>query len=603
MWLRVKVLLLGVIFLALVLAAVSIIFPRGPLRHAACGNNLSESARQELEAYLATKTAVLTSMPSHPSSDEVLQKVEEIYCRNLRISRQDAQKLVAEQFRQSPLGLYALNRYLSDQMDERSDKTEAASAKLGYCKYLCEIYPDARISLMAFDHLWEAAPDRLGTCDQYIRKGLDSKLGVFALVRKGDGCVDAGLDAEAALCYLKAWQKEPARGKKLYSALCSIWLPRGDWVYPAMISDRYVETPALDFVKTRAVAEIQTICDACSHNPTAAPARLWNASANEEPLQELLNDERAPVYWRTKAALILAKSLLEIGRTTEASEILRKTQRLLSEKEQVPSDCVHLCLAAFLLSGDAGRSQVRPESPGVFLKVLAGQSDLAQTREAFLRLAEGALRLTPPDEQAYYAFLVAQRYLDGSDIKKALETLKAASQIEGTSLRLKQDAVLEEARIYAEEWHAYYQAGKLCAEFCSKLAKEGVPEDVRYKAGMYYFRAQAYDDALVQFQNLFSDDQNERTKTASEFMVGLCHLQKGNSEVAIQSFRDFAARYPDSDLSSRALYLEGMCHLSSQRYDDALACFHNLIARYPESEYAKRAKEYVTRLANLGDKK
>jgi len=601
--LRIKKLFFLLIWILVAVAALfALVLPRRSGRDTAPSSGLSESARRELEVYLTEQSAVLASIPSHLLSDEVFQKVAAVYRKDLRIDQCRAEELIAEQFCESPLGLYALRRYLSEPAEGESAGTDSASTRLEFCKHLCENYHDTRISLMAFDHLWKSAPNRLDVCEQYIAKDPDSKFGVFALMRKGDTYLGAGQDALAALCYLKAWQKEPERGKKLYGSLRDIWLAHGDWIHPVLMSGDYVESRVLDPIKARALSEIQAICDACSHDAACPPARLWNADVNKGSLKEVLSDEHVPVQWRAKAGLVLAGSLLDIGKRTEAIAAFQQAHRLLSEKGQSLLECVDLGVAVFLLRDVPPRDK-QPESFKQSLELLRSQADLSQIRETFLELAKRSFDLITPDEQAYYTHLVAQRYLDDSDIKKALETLILTSQIEGTSLRLRQDAVLEEAKIYADEWHAYYQAGKLCAEFCSKLAKEDVPEDVCYKAGMYYFRAQAYDDALLQFQKLLSDDRNEPTKTASEFMIGLCHMQKGNSEVAIQSFRDFASRYPDSDLSSRALYLEGMCHLSSQRYNDALVCFQRLIDRYPESEYAKRAKEYVTRLANLGDKK
>ena len=162
------------------------------------------------------------------------------------------------------------------------------------------------------------------------------------------------------------------------------------------------------------------------------------------------------------------------------------------------------------------------------------------------------------------------------------------------------EAQMRIAGILAERWGAHYQAGKACAEFCSKLGAGGVGRQrVRYAGGKHYFCAGAYDEAIGQFTEVISEQGGDGTSAAAEFMIALCHLQKGDYTAAIKSLRGFVARYPDSNFSSRALYLAGVCHLSGHHYEDARRCFRELKEYYPESEYAVRAPDYLRRLADL----
>jgi len=563
---------------------------------------LSNLARSELEAYLASKSATLASIPSHPLSEDVLQDVVTIYRHDLRVDQAEAEKMIAEHFRDSNLGLYALKRYLSAPTGE-PDGTGTSDPKTLYCQHLCEDYPNARASSMAFDHLTQYAPDKLDLCDRYINMHPDSRLAVFALIRKGETYQDEGQAAEAALCYLEAWQKEPARGKRVSNALNDIWSARGHWFYPVLMPEDYLESQTLSPIKERILSGTRAVCEAGAGDVANAPERLWNSGGNREVLEEILNDERTPVIWRAKAGLVLAKSLLDRRKTAEAIAVFQEVHKLLSEKGRSTPECVDLAMAVFLLKDALSNGTSQLESLDRSLELVARQADVSRIREAFLELARGSFDLISADEQAYYTCLIAQRHLEVPDVVKAMETLKAGAEIEGVSPHRRKEIVLELARVYADEWGAHLQAAKICAEFCPNLATTDARRDVRYAAARYYFRAAAYDEAILQFRELLAEPGDDGANAVAGFMIAFCHLKKGDNTGAIRLFHDFVAKYPDSVLSSRALYVEGVCHLSSQHYDDAIRCFQELSERYPESEYAERAKDYVARLANMGAEK
>jgi len=558
---------------------------------------LSESARRELEVYLGERRAIISSIPSHPMSDDILKDVSAIYRYDLGLDETEVLPLIAEHFRDSQLGLYALKSFLSRLETELGDGIEQES-KIEFCRWLCEAYPSARVSCMAFDYLWKHASDRLELCNEYIEKEPDSRLSVFALMKKGHTCREAGDTARAAAYYLEAWEKDPDRAEALYKALRDIWLVHGQWIYPELIRADSLEIGELASIRERARLEIQAICEDADGAIERPQLRMWNAKGDTSILRRIVNDEAVAVRWRVEAALLLAGTLLDQRMIGDAVAVLQETWTLMTGQEKWLPEYVDFCLGVFLLPNPETIDQ--PRSTDDAFRRVVNRKAMSEVRKRYLELAKQMFHLVSRDEQVYYSQLVAERQLADGDVANAIATLKDAVATKGVSLSTKKGAVLALARTYVDEWSSYYEAGKLCAEFCASLdATETVPRDIRYTAGMYYFRGDLYDDALAQFEKLLAEQQEDSVRAAAEFMIGFCHLRKGDSATAIELLQGFVSRYPKSNLAARALYVEGMCHLSVQHYDDARTCFRELVDGHPQSKYAEKAKEYVERLAHL----
>jgi tol-pal system protein YbgF len=60
--------------------------------------------------------------------------------------------------------------------------------------------------------------------------------------------------------------------------------------------------------------------------------------------------------------------------------------------------------------------------------------------------------------------------------------------------------------------------------------------------------------------------------------------QRGNYDLAISGFRDFAARNPNSELSGNAAYWIGESLYSQKKYREAIQQFDSVVTRYPKSD-------------------
>ncbi|OFV82198.1 MAG: tol-pal system protein YbgF [Acidobacteria bacterium RBG_13_68_16] len=64
---------------------------------------------------------------------------------------------------------------------------------------------------------------------------------------------------------------------------------------------------------------------------------------------------------------------------------------------------------------------------------------------------------------------------------------------------------------------------------------------------------------------------------------------RGNFDLGIQGFRDYASRYPTTDLADNALYWIGECYYSKKSYKEAIDAFTQLLNTYKTSDKAAAA--------------
>ncbi len=66
-------------------------------------------------------------------------------------------------------------------------------------------------------------------------------------------------------------------------------------------------------------------------------------------------------------------------------------------------------------------------------------------------------------------------------------------------------------------------------------------------------------------------------------------FSKGNYDLAVGGFEEYASRYPESDLADNALYWIGECRFSQGSYTASLEAFDRMLARHPRSDKAAAA--------------
>ncbi len=64
----------------------------------------------------------------------------------------------------------------------------------------------------------------------------------------------------------------------------------------------------------------------------------------------------------------------------------------------------------------------------------------------------------------------------------------------------------------------------------------------------------------------------------------------GNYDLAIQAFRDYLQRFPNSELSDDAMYYIGVSYFDQKKYDQAIQSFEQLIQLYPKGNKVSTAR-------------
>ena len=64
---------------------------------------------------------------------------------------------------------------------------------------------------------------------------------------------------------------------------------------------------------------------------------------------------------------------------------------------------------------------------------------------------------------------------------------------------------------------------------------------------------------------------------------------RGSFDLSIQGFKEYAARYPNTDLADNALYWIGECYYSKKQYKEAIDAFTKLLNTYRTSDKAAAA--------------
>ena len=130
----------------------------------------------------------------------------------------------------------------------------------------------------------------------------------------------------------------------------------------------------------------------------------------------------------------------------------------------------------------------------------------------------------------------------------------------------------------------------------SKLQAENPENTFAFAESLFaegdYFRA------ITEYKRVLFFSPQEKTAVSCRFRIGESYYRAKRWEEAIESFRDFAIRYPDDPRTAQALYLKGLAEKELKRFDAALETFAGLMKDNKVSELSDRAA-YQTALVYI----
>ena len=337
-------------------------------------SGLSASGADTINSYCRENGDVIEQMPGHPRTQEVLDHIADLWCRDAHLDNDAALQEIVQAFKNSSVGIAALDSYCSVTA-ERAD---------AFCQELLKGEPDSRVACMALDLLASAAPDSADALiEGVIAANGGSRVGVFALMLKGDRANAGGATAVAVRCWLEAWIADPKRAKSVYDKLCLYWLENGDWYYPLLMPTEFREDPVLTPVKQHALASIA--------NP-GAPGRA---------------------------------QIRDAGKALQSSDIdsaVAALERAFGEGSAIsPEDKALYGTAVFLVGAE------KDYTVTLDLKTsLKTKRALTQCRERRLEWAQEGSAALPRELRACYGLQIARRRLQDGQVRPAVDALEAA---------------------------------------------------------------------------------------------------------------------------------------------------------------------------------
>jgi TolA-binding protein len=505
---------------------------------------LSASGADTIDTYCRETGDVIEQMPKHPRTQEVLERIVDLWCKDARVDKGAALEEIVRTFKDSSLGIAALDSYCSL-------TAERAGA---FCRELLEREPDSRVACMALDRLASAAPDAADALlDGVMAAKAGTRVAVFAGILKGDRANARGEADVAARCWLEAWIADPSRAKPLYDNLSLYWLQNGDWYYPLLIPAEFREDAVLTPVKRHALAA------------------LGSAAASDG----------------SKALVRLAGKALQTGDTDSA---VAAFERVFAEGSAVsPEDKALYGTAVFLVGAE--KDYTITLDLAASLKV---RRALAQCRERGLEWAREGLASLPRELQACYALQIARRRLQDGQVRPAVDALQAAWREKSLSPWWRERVLEELSSTLIEESAAYDEAARAYSEYCG----ESPENEARFRlttADLFY-RAHDNAQSLEQIDKLISIAKDDTMLPAALLLRGINYLDLGNADEAKAALEQLALNHPQNELAAQALFLLGKCALAASDSNTAQTYYQDLVDRYPDSPCAGEAKNVLVGL-------
>lgn len=128
-------------------------------------------------------------------------------------------------------------------------------------------------------------------------------------------------------------------------------------------------------------------------------------------------------------------------------------------------------------------------------------------------------------------------------------------------------------------------------------AEEPVPDTLFFSGEELYhqshldFTRGEYDLAIQGFRNYLQKFPNTELSDNAQYWIGECYYSKGEYDGAIEEFKKVEANYPAGNKVPAALYKIGLIYLKLGKKREGETYLRRVISSFPNSPEAKQAKE------------
>lgn len=207
-------------------------------------------------------------------------------------------------------------------------------------------------------------------------------------------------------------------------------------------------------------------------------------------------------------------------------------------------------------------------------------------------------KLLPDESRAEAAYILANSYYETNKLSDALKMYrKVVSEFQENPFAARAE--------YKACWCLFLQgahddvitAGRA---FLKKYSSDAEVGNVHFLVGESLYEKNRLSEALSEYQTIIGRFPTMPFRDKAMYKLGLCSLKTGQLEQARDTFRSFAAAYPENELAPEALGRAAECGLTLARladkpelqatqYDEVARDYAALVAKYPKLPVAAAA--------------
>ncbi len=258
------------------------------------------------------------------------------------------------------------------------------------------------------------------------------------------------------------------------------------------------------------------------------------------------------------------------------------------------------CFMSFLAGCGASRSTVAQDEETVNIDDLLGDDQQNSAQEDADEAEVLRLLGIDQDRQQQATTVEATVPVDPAinDLERDLDVLKEDLQERDEQIsELRSELTEKEVKISDLQSHLEAQKesmSKPAPAFRSNATEPTSWYTSNYQEAMRQYKRKNYQAAIRTFGELIQSDLNNSLSDNCQYWIGESYFGLVNYEQAIVEFEKVFS-FANSNKSDDAQLKLGICHLKLGNRQQATAEFNTLLSSYPDSEYRALAQRYLSR--------
>ena len=129
----------------------------------------------------------------------------------------------------------------------------------------------------------------------------------------------------------------------------------------------------------------------------------------------------------------------------------------------------------------------------------------------------------------------------------------------------------------------YENAAAGFSNFIQKYPDDSRTVDVRLRLADSYYGTKKFTSASKVFKELFNFNKSSLDNAATYYQYAQTLYKSGNTNEAINEFRNLQKKFPESPYADKSLYIVGWIYFQQDNYTDAIENYRNVLRIYPQS--------------------